>query len=414
MTFPVGSRKLHPEPNFNFQLNRLALWNGGDWDELTEAAKHISTAADWEREILALGEKALKDGRTQNAAGYFRMAEFFMYDGNPEKLNIYLKAKELFNQMNASAFESGEVGRERVPYMDAYLPVWVALPKGDVKDTILMHGGFDSYIEEFFPVVRYLAKNGCAVYLFEGPGQGEALRVGNLKFTHEWHKPVSAILDFFGLHDVTLVGISLGGVLAPRAAALEKRIRRVVGFSILPSLFDVFLSKQSSIIRGSISNLLAFRQKWLLNIIVKKKLARNPMLEWQLNHAMYAFGATSIYDLLCELKKYQIADIGRLIDQDFLLIGASEDHFIPASLYKDEIDALQGVRSLTYRLFTEQENAGTHCSIGNTKLVLDFIDNWIASVKQPKGDGSCVTPVTPTSAQTPDPPKGDGSCVTQG
>ena len=381
MDFAVGSRNLHPEPNFNYQLNRLALWNGGDWEELTEVAKRIFSAVDWEREILALGEKALADGRIHNATGYFRMAEFFMYDGNPEKLNVYHKAKELFNHMNASVFESGEVRRERVPYLNTYLPVWVALPQEEVKGIVLFHGGFDSYIEEFYPVVRYLAANGYAGYLFEGPGQGEVLRVGNIKFTHEWHKPIAAILDYFDLDNVTLVGISLGGVLAPRAAAFEKRIHRVVGFSILPSLNDVFLSRLSNSLRRMIHLLLSAKQKWLLNSIAKKRLSRNPMTEWQINHAMYAFGADTVYDLFCELRHYQIADIGELIDQDFLLIGASEDHLIPMSLYKDEIDALPNVHSLTYRLFTEHENAGTHCSAGNVKLVLDFIEAWIRSVQ---------------------------------
>jgi len=119
MNFPVGSRKLHPEPNFNYQLNRLALWSGGDWDELAEAATRIASAADWEREILMLGEKALADGRLQNATGYFRMAEFFMFDGNPEKLKVYNKAKELFDRLNAAVFESGEVKRERLPYLNS-------------------------------------------------------------------------------------------------------------------------------------------------------------------------------------------------------------------------------------------------------------------------------------------------------
>jgi alpha-beta hydrolase superfamily lysophospholipase len=120
-----------------------------------------------------------------------------MYDGNPEKLKVYHRAKDLFNQLNAPIFESDEVKRERVPYMGSYLPVWIAVPKNEIKDTILLHGGFDSYIEEFFPIIRYLAENGYAAYLFEGPGQGEALRIGNLKFTHEWQNPVSSILDFF-------------------------------------------------------------------------------------------------------------------------------------------------------------------------------------------------------------------------
>jgi hypothetical protein len=127
--------------------------------------------------------------------------------------------------------------------------------------------------------------------------------------------------------------------------------------------------------------LLSLKLKWLLNSIAEKKLSRDSIIEWQIHHAMYAFGTDTVYDLLRELKKYQIADIGEQIDQDFLLIDASEDHFIPPSLYKDEIDALVNVRSLTYRLFTEQENAGTHCCAGNVKLVLGFIDGWIRTVK---------------------------------
>ena len=47
-----------------------------------------------------------------------------------------------------------------------------------------------------------------------------------LTFTPEWEKPVGAVLDFYGAEDVTIVGVSLGGELAMRAAAMEPRIRR--------------------------------------------------------------------------------------------------------------------------------------------------------------------------------------------
>ena len=380
MDFPVGSRLLHKDENFNYQLNRLALWGGGDFDELAQVAPRIHDAADWERELLALGEKALAEDRLVNAAGYFRMAEFFMYDGNPQKLAIFEKAKQLFDQANAAVFAGGEVTRYRVPYLNTTLPVWVCLPERAAKDTIVLFGGFDSYIEEFMSVARYLAKNDYAVYLFEGPGQGEVLRVGNLKFTPEWHKPIAAVLDYFDLKNVSLIGISLGGMLAPRAAAYEKRIRRVIGLSILPSLFDVFFSRKNKALKGAVNLMQNLKMKRLLNMLVRLKLASTPMIEWQINHAMYAFGADNAYDLFRVARQFQIADIGEKIEQDFLLIGAREDHLIPASLYKDEIDALTNVRSLTFRLFTEHENAGTHCSAGNVKLVLDFIDWWIGSV----------------------------------
>ena len=36
------------------------------------------------------------------------------------------------------------------------------------------------------------------------------MRAG-LKMTHEWEKPVAAVLDFFELEGITLIGVSLGG-----------------------------------------------------------------------------------------------------------------------------------------------------------------------------------------------------------
>jgi pimeloyl-ACP methyl ester carboxylesterase len=124
----------------------------------------------------------------------------------------------------------------------AHLPVLYTIPEdGKFIDTILLHGGYDSYMEEFVPMMLYLRANGFAVYLFEGPGQGGALRKEGLTFIPEWEKPVKSILDFYNLNDVTIIGLSLGAMLAPRAAAFEGRIKRVVAWSLLPNLFDLLI-----------------------------------------------------------------------------------------------------------------------------------------------------------------------------
>lgn len=89
--------------------------------------------------------------------------------------------------------------------------------------------------QEFFFPMLYLAENGFTVYLFVGPGQGGVMRVQGKHFTHKWEKPVKTVLDYFKLDDVTIIGASLGGMLAPRAAAFEKRIKRVIAWSIFPN-----------------------------------------------------------------------------------------------------------------------------------------------------------------------------------
>ena len=70
---------------------------------------------------------------------------------------------------------------------------------------------------------------------FEAPARGRPCGNPGLTFTPEWEKPVGAVLDHYGAEDVTIIGVSLGGELCMRAAAMEPRIRRVVSWSVLPA-----------------------------------------------------------------------------------------------------------------------------------------------------------------------------------
>ena len=196
--FKKGVYKLNEQKN---QLNRVVMWDGGDLEEIKAAGPKIKTSEDWKRELIALGDRAVSEGRTENAIAYYRMSEFFMYDGDPDKKAYYVKATKMFYDYYKPVFDSGEVIRCEVPYEDVKLPVMIAKAKGKEKDVILLHGGNDSYFEEFFFPMRYLAENGFTTYLFEGPGQGGVMRVQGKHFTHEWERPVKAVLDHFGLDD---------------------------------------------------------------------------------------------------------------------------------------------------------------------------------------------------------------------
>ena len=46
-------------------------------------------------------------------------------------------------------------------------------------------------------------------------------------------------------------------------------------------------------------------------------------------------------------------------------------------LFHEEFDLLTNARSLTLRLFSEKDNAGGHCNVGNSKLVLDAMLSWL-------------------------------------
>ena len=379
--FKIGVYKFHEEPNFDFQLNRLLIWHRGKESEIEEAAKKIHTVRDWVVEFTNLGDLALKERRLPEAIAYYRSAAFFEVERKENKLMLYRKTRSLFNQYyERLIFENIE--RTYVPFKSAKLPVWIAKPSTKSRDTILLHGGNDSTIEEFLPIILYLKRNGFTVYLFEGPGQGEVLIEQNVFLTYRWEKPVMAILDHFGLKNVTIIGASIGAILATRAAAFDKRIKRVVAWSIMSDFLDVLLSTRPQLLNFTLRGLLKLKAITFVNWIAKGQMKKDPLAQWGLKHGMNNMGVNTPYHYFTEAKQFQITDVAKLINQDFLLLGAQQDHFIPTRMYKEQIDLLENARSITYRLFTSAENAQNHCNIGNTKLVLDTICNWIDLMKK--------------------------------
>lgn len=377
-----GVYKLNAERNFDYQLNRVINWDGGRIEDVQPIADRIKTSADWKRELIALGDKALQENRIQNAIAYYRMSEFFMYDGDPDKKAYYEKATELFYQYYADYFEgeNPRIEKLEVPYENVQLPVMHVVPDGKSKGTILLHGGNDSYFEEFLFTVLYLQEQGFEVYMFEEPGQGGVMRCQGMHFTHEWEKPVKAVLDFFRLDDVTIIGISLGGYLAPRAAAFDKRITKVVAWSVFPCFQDVIVGMQKPAIQKMFYLFMKLHARPLINFVFGKKAKKEPVIDWGLKHGCYAYESKDAYGYAQKLKLYDLEPIADKITQDMLIVGANQDHFIDYRLIGREINMLTNVKSLTFRLFTDKEDAQNHCNVGNGKIVLDTICGWIEQI----------------------------------
>lgn len=384
--FKKGTYKLNAEANFNFQLNRVINWDGGRLEDISPVAAGIRKSDDWKKALIKLGNRAMEEERYENAIGYYRMSEFFMYDGDPDKKNYYRLATDLFYEYYGDFFkekdgESPVVERLAVPYEEVQLPVMHVVPQGEKKGVLLLHGGNDSYFEEFFFPILYLREKGYEVYLFEGSGQGGVVRIQNKHFTHRWEKPVKAVLDYFQLEDVTIIGVSLGGYLAPRAAAFDKRITKVVAWSIFPCFLDVIIGDEPLAVQKLFYFLMKIKARSVINLIFNSKAKKSPIIDWGLKHGMYAYEADSAYGYAKKLKLYDLKPVASQITQDILILGANQDHFINYHSIGREIDMLTNVQSLTFRLFTDKEQAQDHCNCGNTKLALDSICHWIEGMR---------------------------------
>ena len=368
-TFPVGYHDFHKDQLFNFQLNRWYSFGYARFEDMQEAGGRIESFADWKREMTQLAEKAVAEKRPMNAAFYYRAAEFYTFEGDPDKDSLYDKFSDLFYRVFRD-----DIKRFKVPYKKTFLPAMEVPPVGSkAKGTIVMFGGFDSYIEEFYSWMRYFADHGYRVIAFEGPGQGAARKKYGLALDYKWEKPTKAVLDYFKLDNITLLGISMGGWFCFRAAAFEPRIKRVIASGIA---FD-YMQAPPVPLQWLMKSLLKF--EGLMNYLGEMKMRKDPVHNWSVHNAMYVTKTkTPMASMKTFLQLNEKNLNSDLVKQDVLILTGAEDHFIPLKMHDMQVKALVNARSVTGRIFTQKDQAQNHCQIGNTGLALDVMLKWLA------------------------------------
>jgi pimeloyl-ACP methyl ester carboxylesterase len=375
--FKTGYYNIHPDVGLNYQMNRFSDGSEQMLNEMREVVPRIHSYADYIREFLVLSEKAYAQGHLLHAAGYLRSAEFFMFpdDGRKDasRLRFVQWMKEYYKVQESQHFS--------IPYENITMNTYRFTPESPIG-TIVFFGGYDSYIEELFAHQLYFFQHGFDVITFDGPGQGTTLEEQHLPMTHEWHKPCKAVLDYFKLNDVTLIGYSLGGCLAIRAAAFELRIKRVVCDDIVSDFREFPFRTLAPVARFTVSTLVKLGASFILNPLISRKMEKNLTQEWGVKQGMHTLGAKSPYEFFKKTGAFETRSVSYLVKQDVLLFAGSKDHYVPLHQFYDQIQILKNVRSLTARLFTEKEQAQNHVQVGNTELSLETIVSWIKGLQQ--------------------------------
>jgi alpha-beta hydrolase superfamily lysophospholipase len=368
----VGWHELVADQSLNFQLNRWAAYGGPRWlADIEPVLGDLQNFETWRAIFPLLGERALAEGRVLHAALHFRSAEFFMDESDARKEPL---RQRLLGMLRESAGVP-ESARVEVPLDQLRLPAW-RFESGRTAPTAVIFGGFDSYIEEFFPIFINVRDRGWNVIGFEGPGQGSVLAEQHAPMTTDWHRPVGAVLDTFGIADVTLIGVSMGGCLAIRAAALEPRISRVVAFDVLADLFQAMSQNQPAPLSLAMRGLLAMGARKIVDESAGALAHHNIQLEWALGQAKRVFGYDSPTDVIEAARRFHTRDLSSQVRQDALLMAGTADHYIPLDQLWEQARLLSSARSITARVFTAEEQAQAHCQIGNLPLALDVIFSW--------------------------------------
>ena len=347
--------------------------------EMREATAGVAGVEDYPiftKNFLDLGDRALDRHETLKGAYYLRLAEFFMLTGDARKL----PTRQRFVDLVLGHFQIPSSACSRIPYGSGWLPAYRLTPTQPTEGTFVVFGGFDSYIEEWLPAALVFRDAGYDTILFEGPGQGAALELAHLTMSPEWEKPVKAVLDFFRLDAVTLMGFSLGGGLVIRAAAFEPRVRRVIAYDIMTNGIECFLSLLPPPAQKEILAWIETGNEGAVNKFFADAMAKSLMVDWMVKLAIHNTGVKTTYEMMKHYQKYESASISSRLTQDVLLMAGAEDHIIPVHQLPDQIASLTHVRSLTARLFTRAEQAQNHCQVGNMGLAFRIMIDWMTGL----------------------------------
>jgi pimeloyl-ACP methyl ester carboxylesterase len=386
---------LYDDESFSFEALRAAgyaAYSGADLGEVLVTCRQIpegdeeSWSAQWAataarverigRDALAAGHRVSAREALLRASNYYRTADFYRRE-NPaadaESARLAKASQQTF--ADAAALLDTPARALRIPYEDTTLPGYLFLvdDSGTPRPTVLYHGGFDSTLEEdYLALAAGALRRGYNVITFDGPGQGSTVREQGLHFRPDWEAVVTPVVDFAltvpeaDAERLALIGTSLGGYLAARAAAFEHRIVACVLHDGVYDFHEVIAATAS--IAASMPGGL------------EAPMAQNTMARWVVRNGLWTFGVSGIDELVKATEAYTMAGIAGRITCPTLVLDAENDQFFkgqPQRLF-DELTCQKELIS-----FREDEGAGEHCHEGALSLfhqrAFDWLDTVLAS-----------------------------------
>jgi dipeptidyl aminopeptidase/acylaminoacyl peptidase len=246
---PATTRTLiHRDPEVQEVLDIWAarfLHGHIELGDITATIKRIDDWSDWgpawaetARAHEELGEQAWAEGRRISAVGFFASAArcyhlSYFLSVDDENAHAYGLAKMVACHDRVLPYMEPPVEKVSIPFPEAPLSGLLSIPAGEgAHPVVVFLPGLDSTKEQRHSGRGSLLRRGMAVLSLDGPGQGEVS--SKLPIRHDYEVVVSAAIDFLESYDridasrVGVIGASLGGYYACRAAAFEPRVTAAV------------------------------------------------------------------------------------------------------------------------------------------------------------------------------------------
>lgn len=379
-----------------------ALNSGGRIDEVDRACRplrSVSTGnedigtAEFLRSWTAVADQLVADADTQEHSGHLRTAgktcaraanylitaERMQQAGTPEREATYQRCLDLMERSFALA--DPLTTRVAIPFRDTTLPAYFTRAQVDGEPdsatptpVMIMWNGLDSTKEHQYLSGHSLelARRGIATLMVDCPGSGEALRKQGLTAqinTEEW---AGACIDFLAADPgidadrIGLLGWSLGGYFAPRAAAFEKRIALCVAW-------------------GANHNWGAVQRRR-----VDREGERPVPHYW--DHVLWVWGESDRDTFLDMADNVHLDGVVEQITVPFLVCHGENDRQIPVDYARRSFDQAVNSPKRELRIFTAAEGGAEHIGLDDLRHVSDFVADWVADTFAELGSSAIERP----------------------
>lgn len=328
------------------------------WEEWSAMASRLERTAD---EAEAAGHRLTSGNYYLRAGMYYFTAERFIPPG-PEKKAMGEKALDL--QTKGILRRYPNVERVEVPYEDTSLPaLFMKAPgvSGPVP-TVVLFDGLDNCKEMsvLFCGLDFGAR-GWNTLSIDGPGQGESLRLRDIKSRPDYEVAGTAAYEYVASRPevdaskVAVMGYSFGGYYAPRVVAFEKRYAACVAF-------------------GAMHWKMA---EWVQTI--KENTSTDPKRSSTSHFQVpFVFGARDLDQAMEMAVDFTLDGIADKIECPVLVAHGINDRLVPLEDAENLIAAI-GSPSKKLLVFTEEMGGAEHVQVDNRQVGVDAIADWLSA-----------------------------------
>ncbi len=315
--------------------------------------------------LVMLGEEAEAAGHGSSAAEKYCRATAYYMTAERMQSRDYAPRQTMYRTMLDTMLRAIKVGglnceRVEIPYEGSSFPGLFVRGHGEgPRPCMVFCNGLDSVKEMIFLSMRdTLASRGISCLMIDHPGVGEALRLHGMTAIHDTERWAGAAVDFLEHRAdidparIGMMGWSLGGYYAPRAAIYEKRFALCVAWGA--------------------------NHNW--GELQRRRLAREgdmPVPHYW-DHVMWVWGQPDMDSFMALMPQVTLAGHMANMTIPFLITHGENDRQIPIEYARQSYDEALNSPDRELKIFTAREGGVEHVSADNIEPVRSYIADWIA------------------------------------